>query len=108
MKIKKYKKSCHTFFNCVKRKIKERKNSNKEQCYRFGKNIKTKHQNCNSNIKCENQKVVNILGSIVKIMSEDGENEKIKAEREEMKEESHQLDLKEGYEQDEEYEESEE
>lgn len=40
-------------------------------------------------------------------MSEDTEDEKIKAEREEMKEEAHQLDLKEGYEQDEEYEESE-
>lgn len=41
-------------------------------------------------------------------MSDERKNEKIKAEREEMKEESHQLDLKEGYEQDEEYEESEE
>ena len=37
----------------------------------------------------------------------DSEAEKIKAEREEMKEEAHQLDLKDGYEQDEEYEESE-
>lgn len=41
-------------------------------------------------------------------MSDDKESEKIKAEHEEMKEESHQLDLKEGYEKDEEYEESEE
>ena len=41
-------------------------------------------------------------------MSEDKESEKIKAEREEMKEEGHELDLKEGYEQDEKYEESEE
>ncbi len=40
-------------------------------------------------------------------MSEDKEAEKKKAEREEMIEEAHQLDLKEGYEQDEEYEESE-
>ena len=40
-------------------------------------------------------------------MSEDNKSEKIKAEQEEMKEESHQLDLKEGYEKDEEYEESE-
>ena len=38
-------------------------------------------------------------------MSNDKDPEKIKAEREEMKEESHQLDLKEGYEQDEESEE---
>ncbi len=41
-------------------------------------------------------------------MSEDKKSEKIKAEHEEMKEEGHQLDLKEGYEQDEEYEKSEE
>jgi len=41
-------------------------------------------------------------------MSDDKKSEKIKAEHEEMKEEGHQLDLKEGYEQDEEYEESEE
>ena len=41
-------------------------------------------------------------------MSEDKKIEKIKAEREEMMEEAHQLELKEGYEQDEEYEESEE
>lgn len=41
-------------------------------------------------------------------MSEDTESEKIKAEREEMKEEAHNLELKENYEQDEEYEESEE
>ena len=40
-------------------------------------------------------------------MSDEKEAEKIKAEREEMKEEAHQLDLQEGYEQDEEYEESE-
>ena len=39
-------------------------------------------------------------------MSDKKENEKIKAEREEMLEETHQLELKEGYEQDEEYEES--
>ena len=31
-------------------------------------------------------------------MSEDSEAEKIKAEQEEMKEESHEMDLKEGYE----------
>ncbi len=41
-------------------------------------------------------------------MSDDKKSEKIKTEHEEMKEEGHQLDLKEGYEQDEEYEESEE
>ena len=45
-------------------------------------------------------------------MSNENNNEKEKdwkkLEQEEMKEESHQLDLKEGYEQDEEYEESEE
>ncbi|MDH3825312.1 MAG: hypothetical protein OES14_05920 [Nitrosopumilus sp.] len=41
-------------------------------------------------------------------MDEDNESEKIKTEQEEMKEESHQIDLKEGYEQDEEYEESKE
>lgn len=40
-------------------------------------------------------------------MSEEKKSEKIKAEREEMIEEAHQLELKEGYEQDEEYEESE-
>lgn len=40
-------------------------------------------------------------------MSEEKKDEKIKAEREEMMEEAHQLELKEGYEQDEEYEESE-
>ena len=40
-------------------------------------------------------------------MSEEEKTEKIKAEREEMVEEAHQLELKEGYEQDEEYEESE-
>ena len=40
-------------------------------------------------------------------MSNDKESEKIKAEQEEMKEEVHELDLKEGYESDEEYEESE-
>ena len=40
-------------------------------------------------------------------MSEEKESEKIKAEREEMIEEAHQLELKEAYEQDEEYEESE-
>ncbi|MDH3677257.1 MAG: hypothetical protein OEQ12_03040 [Nitrosopumilus sp.] len=39
-------------------------------------------------------------------MSKDTESEKIKAEHEEMKEEGHQLELKEGYEQDEEYEEA--
>ena len=38
-------------------------------------------------------------------MSEDKKSEKIKAEHEEMKEEGHQLDLKEGYKQDEESEE---
>lgn len=41
-------------------------------------------------------------------MSEKTEKELKKLDHEEMKEESHQLELKEGYEQDEEYEESEE
>ena len=41
-------------------------------------------------------------------MSEEREKELKKLDHEEMKEESHQLELKEGYEQDEEYEESEE
>jgi len=40
-------------------------------------------------------------------MSENEDKEKIKTEREEMMEEVHQLELKEAYEQDEEYEESE-
>lgn len=39
-------------------------------------------------------------------MSEESEKEKKKAEREEMLEEAHQLELKSGYEQDENYEES--
>ena len=58
-------------------------------------------------IKYENQKPVNILETHTIIMSEDSKSEKIKTEQEEMKEEQHQLDLKEGYEKDEEYEESE-
>ncbi|MEK9682111.1 MAG: hypothetical protein VW081_04425 [Nitrosopumilus sp.] len=41
-------------------------------------------------------------------MSEDKEKEWKKLEQEEMKEEDHQLELKDGYEQDEEYEESQE
>ena len=41
-------------------------------------------------------------------MSEESEKELKKQDHEEMKEETHQLELKEGYEQDEEYEESEE
>jgi len=41
-------------------------------------------------------------------MSEKSEKELKKLDQEEMKEETHQIDLKEGYEQDEEYEESEE
>ena len=40
-------------------------------------------------------------------MSEESEKELKKLDQEEMKEEAHQIDLKEGYEQDEEYEESE-
>jgi len=40
-------------------------------------------------------------------MSEESEKESKKLDQEEMKEEAHQIDLKEGYEQDEEYEESE-
>ena len=41
-------------------------------------------------------------------MSEESEKELKKQDQEEMKEEAHQLELKEGYEQDEEYNESEE
>jgi len=41
-------------------------------------------------------------------MSDDSKREKIKAEQEEMKEEGHELELKAGYEQDEEYEENKE
>lgn len=41
-------------------------------------------------------------------MSEDKEKEKIKAEQEEMKEEFHEMELEKGYEQDEEFNESEE
>jgi hypothetical protein len=59
-------------------------------------------------IKYEIQKPVNILESQIMFMDEDNESGKIKTEQEEMKEESHQIDLKEGYEQDEEYEESKE
>ena len=40
-------------------------------------------------------------------MSEDKEKEKIKAEQEEMKEEFHEMELEKGYEQDEEFNESE-
>lgn len=58
-------------------------------------------------INNENQYPVNIKELYTLFMSEDTESEKIKAEREEMKEESHQIELKENYEQDEEYEESE-
>jgi hypothetical protein len=58
-------------------------------------------------INFENQKSVNILESQIIFMTEDSKSEKIKAEQDEMKEEQHQLDLKEGYEKDEEYEESE-
>ena len=41
-------------------------------------------------------------------MSEDKEKEKIKTEQEEMKEEFHEMELEKGYEQDEEFNESEE
>jgi hypothetical protein len=41
-------------------------------------------------------------------MSEDKEKEKIKAEQEEMKEEFHEMELEKGYEQDEEFNESDE
>jgi hypothetical protein len=58
-------------------------------------------------IKYENQKPVNISELPIILMNEDRKSEKIKAEQEEMKEEQHQLDLKEGYEKDEEYEKSE-
>ena len=58
-------------------------------------------------IKYENQNSFNIIESKILVMSNDTESENIKAEQEEMKEEGHQLELKEGYEQDEEYEEDE-
>lgn len=60
-----------------------------------------------TSIKPENNTPVNILENTTFPMSEEKKSEKIKTEREEMLEESHQLELKEGYEQDEEYEESE-
>ncbi len=47
-------------------------------------------------------------GLLLVSMSEESEKELKKQDQEEMKEESHQLELKEGYEQDEEYNESEE
>ena len=72
------------------------------------KKEKLKKEHRSLAIKYENQKSVNILESQIMFMDEDNESEKIKTEQEEMKEESHQIDLKEGYEQDEEYEESKE
>lgn len=72
------------------------------------KKEKPKKEHRSLAIKYENQKPVNILESQIMVMDEDNESEKIKTEQEEMKEESHQIDLKEGYEQDEEYEESKE
>ncbi len=49
-----------------------------------------------------------MLCSVLQFMSEKSEKELKKLDQEEMKEETHQLELKEGYEQDEKYEESEE
>ena len=66
-----------------------------------------KKEVCHFNIKNENHKPVNIPHMERQSMSEDKDAEKKKAEREEMIEEAHQLELKDGYEQDEEYEESE-
>jgi len=59
------------------------------------------------NIKLENYNFTNILDYIKRIMSKESEKELKKLDHEEMKEESHQLELKENYEQDEEYNESE-
>ncbi|MDH3853584.1 MAG: hypothetical protein OES23_03945 [Nitrosopumilus sp.] len=59
------------------------------------------------NIKLENYNFTNILDYMKRIMSKESEKELKKLDHEEMKEESHQLELKENYEQDEEYNESE-
>jgi len=59
------------------------------------------------NIKLENYNSTNILDYMKRIMSKESEKELKKLDHEEMKEESHQLELKENYEQDEEYNESE-
>jgi hypothetical protein len=69
---------------------------------------KLEKENSRHDIKYGNQYPVNILDMSIKNMSDDSESEKIKPEHEEMKEEGHQIELKDGYEQDEEYEESEE
>ena len=68
---------------------------------------KLEKENNGLTINFENQRPFNIKEMQRFFMSEDIESEKIKAEREEMKEEAHNLELKENYEQDEEYEESE-
>ena len=68
------------------------------------------HTNYNqiTNIKFENYAFTNMPYYIFHFMSEETEKEVKKIEQEEMKEEEHNLELKEGYEQDEKYEESEE
>ena len=65
------------------------------------------HNYC-KNIKLENYNSANIVYRVKYFMSEESERELKKQDHEEMKEESHQLELKEGYEQDEKYDESEE
>ncbi len=66
----------------------------------------------NTNIKTENYSFANISCCAYHFMSKKSnkelEKEWKKLEQEEMKEEDHQIELKEGYEQDEEYEKSEE
>ena len=59
------------------------------------------------NIKLENYNFTNILDYMKRIMSKESEKELKKLDHEEMREESHQLELKENYEQDEKYDESE-
>ena len=59
------------------------------------------------NVKPENYDFANMECYAYHFMSEETEKEMKELKREEMREEEHNLELKEGYEQDEEYEESE-
>lgn len=61
----------------------------------------------NKNIKIGNYDSVNMLYYICYVVSKESEKELKKLDHEEMKEETHQLELQEGYIQDEEYDESE-
>jgi hypothetical protein len=68
------------------------------------------HTNYNqiTNVKFENYDFTNMPCYIFHFMSEETKKEVKEIEQEEMKDEEHNLELKEGYEQDEKYEESEE